>query len=78
MHNGLEIPPRPPWSPVPPLPPPSGVMNPKPLASLNHFTVPVLRMRYSQTFAVSRGTKVCPPRMGISEMASPGRASAPA
>src|SRR3954471_8852464 len=23
--------------------PPSGVMNPKPLASLNHFTVPVVR-----------------------------------
>src|SRR5690606_10666281 len=27
------------------LSPPSGVMNPKPLASLNHFTVPVVRTR---------------------------------
>src|SRR5690606_19081771 len=27
--------------------PSEGVMKPKPLASLNHFTVPVVRMRYS-------------------------------
>jgi hypothetical protein len=28
MHNGLEIPPRPPWSPVPPLPPPHSHIEP--------------------------------------------------
>src|SRR5215467_3144872 len=27
--------------------PPSGVIKPKPLASLNHLTVPVVRMSYS-------------------------------
>jgi hypothetical protein len=28
MHNGLEIPPRPPWSPVTPLPPPHSHIEP--------------------------------------------------
>ena len=28
MHAGLEIPPRPPWSPVPPLPPPHSHIEP--------------------------------------------------
>src|SRR5215213_10911702 len=32
-------------------------MNPKPFASLNHFTVPVWRMRYSQWIRlIGRGT----------------------
>src|SRR3954447_26178114 len=38
------------WCTKQSLPPSSGVMKPKPLVSLNHFTFPVLRMLYLSFF----------------------------
>src|SRR6185503_17734392 len=44
-------------------PPPSGVMNPKPFASLNHFTVPVAISNFPHE---QQSNRACPANVSIS------------